>query len=159
MKARNSGRCPRAKPLAAVAPAQAFMAMHWGSEVLGGRHQGGVNALTSAATCPRIKQPELKHAAVKLAKVALPWQLLARAWLPAEVALQRRAQAAGRVSALLMDELPAQAYGRALLAGTSAPPVAVPRRGVQVFNCFDITEPEINATLARSQGSPEARLA
>ncbi|MBC7938262.1 MAG: (2Fe-2S)-binding protein, partial [Chitinophagaceae bacterium] len=63
------------------------------------------------------------------------------------------------VSALLMDELPAQAYGRALLAGTATPPVAVPSRGVQVCNCFDVTEPEISATLARYTGSADARLA
>ena len=236
-----------------VAPAQAFIAMHWGDEVLGGRHRGGVNALTSAALCPKSKQPELKHAAVKITKAELPWQLLARAWLPAEVALQRRAellaacnamdyaacmpfgrepgsvgvflragaatapaaawlsrieallgldapdvlrytdphrgqsrsvrlvaheidgqaagarlkafllagdiQAAGWVSALLLDELPAQSYGRALLAGTAVPPMAVPTRGVQVCNCFDITEAQIMATLERCSGGAEARLA
>ncbi len=240
-----------------VAPAQAFIAMHWGDEVLGGRHRGGVNALTSSAFCPQSKQPELKHAAVKISKAALPWHLLARAWLPAESALQLRAellaacstmdyaacmpfgrepehepgatgvllrvaaaaapsaawlaqierllgldapevlryadaqrgqrrcvhlvahnvggqaagarvrgfllsgdvQAAGWVSALLMDGLPAQAYGRALLAGTATPPVAVPTRGVQVCNCFDVSEPEIATTLARCSGSPDSRLA
>ncbi len=263
----------------AVAPAQAFIAMHWGEEVLGGQQRGGVNALTSPAYCPQSKQPELKHAAVKIAPAALPWQLLARAWLPAGLALQRRAQllaacaemdyavcvpfgreqgpenetptgchdkgedfhqtglasneapaklgvwlraaapsapsaqclaqieawlgldgpdvlryadpqrgqrrtvrlaqpaagssgsrlqafmlagdvrAGGWVSALLVDELPAQAYGRALLAGTVAAPVAVPNRGQQVCNCFDITETQINSQLARCSGSSEARLA
>ena len=58
-----------------------------------------------------------------------------------------------------MDELPAQSYGRALLAGTKVPPVPVPSRGVQVCNCLDVTEPEIAATLARCSGSAEARLA
>ena len=235
-----------------VAPAQAFIAMHWGDEVLGGRHSGGVNVLTLPAFCPKSKQPELKHAAVKISKTDLPWQLLARAWLPAEIALQRRAgllalcsgmdyaacmpfgrdpgavgvllragaaaapdaawlaqveallgldapdvlrytdprrgqsrsvrlvahevdgqpagarlqafllagdtQAAAWVSALLVDELPAQSYGRALLAGTRLPPVAVPSRGVQVCNCFDVTEPEIAATLAHCSGSADSRL-
>ena len=236
-----------------VMPAQAFIAMHWGEEVLGGRHRGGVNALTSPAFCPQSRQPELKHAAVKVAKAELPWQLLARAWLPADTALQRRGellalcgemdyaacmpfgrepgavgvwlraaaaaapaaawlarieallgldvaevlrytdpqrgqwrsvrlvpqqdqgqgsgtrvaafvlagdtQAAGWVSTLLMDELPAQDYGRALLAGTAAPPRAVPVRGPQVCNCFDTSEAAIAATLARCSGSDEARLA
>ena len=244
-----------------VAPAQAFIAMHWGDEVLGGLHRGGVNALTSPAYCPQSKQPELKHAAVKISKADLPWQLLARAWLPGDQALGTRAalltacatldyaacvpfgreatgqpgavgvllraaapaappaawlahveallgldaadvlryadpqrgqrrsvrlvahsvgpaadsqpacarvqafllsgdvQAGGWVSALLMDHLPAQAYGRALLAGTATPPAAVPSRGAQVCNCFDVTEPEIAATLARCSGGPESRLA
>ena len=75
-----------------VAPAQAFIAMHWGDEVLGGLHRGGVNALTSPACCPQSKQPELKHAAVKIIKATLPWQLLARAWLPSHLALQRHAE-------------------------------------------------------------------
>ena len=68
-------------------------------------------------------------------------------------------QAAGWVSALLVDELPAQSYGRALLAGTKVPPVPVPSRGLQVCNCFDITEPQIMATLERCSGGAEARLA
>ncbi len=233
----------------AVAPTQAFVAMHWGDEVLGGRHTGGVNALTSPAFCPQSKQPELKHTALKISPAVLPWQLLARAWLPAHLALQRRAellaacstldyatcmpfgrepgavgvwlraaapaapdaewlakietllgleatdvlryadvqrgqrrsirlvghaaggarvqsfllsgdtQAGGWVSTLLMDELPAQAFGRALLAGTAHPPVAVAARGVQVCNCFDISEPDIGACLARCSGTPEQRLA
>ena len=232
----------------AVAPTQAFVAMHWGDEVLGGKHTGGVNALTSPAFCPHSKQPELKHTALKISPAALPWQLLARAWLPADIALQRRAellaacssldyatcmpfgrepgavgvwlraaaptapdaawlagieallgldaidvlryadpqrgqrrsvrlvahaaggarvqafllsgdtQAAGWVSTLLMDELPAQAFGRALLAGTATPPVAVAARGVQVCNCFDVSEPDITACLARCNGTAEQRL-
>ena len=70
---------------------QAFIGMHWGEEYLSGRgHQGGgshgVNALTSAALDPSSKQPELKHAAVKILKAELPWNLLVFGWLdPAEV--------------------------------------------------------------------------
>jgi len=63
-----------------VAPAQAFVAMHWGPEWLAGL---GVNALTTPAFCPQSRQPELKHAAVRLEKADLPWQLVAAAWLPA----------------------------------------------------------------------------
>ncbi|MFZ3139215.1 molybdopterin-dependent oxidoreductase [Polaromonas sp.] len=64
---------------------QAFMAMHWGSEYLGGQSStgqplAGVNALTTSAYCPSSKQPELKHAAVKILKAELPWSLLAMAW-------------------------------------------------------------------------------
>ena len=67
---------------------QAFIGMHWGEEYLSGRgHQGGgshgVNALTSAALDPSSKQPELKHAAVKILKAELPWNLLVFGWLDA----------------------------------------------------------------------------
>ena len=238
-----------------VAPAQAFIAMHWGEEVLGGRHRGGVNALTSPAYCPQSKQPELKHAAVKITPAALPWHLVARAWLPAETALQTRAQllaicsdldfascvpfgrepdapsgvgvllraaaalapatdwlrqieallgldqpgvlryadlkrglhrsvrlvaheidgmaagarlkafmlagdvqAAAWISSLLIDELPAQSYGRALLGGGSTPPLPVSTRGAQVCNCLDVTEPQITGLLSGCTGSPEDRL-
>ncbi len=52
---------------------QAFMAMHWGSEYLTGSSSigeplAGVNAITTSAYCPTSKQPELKHAAVKILK-------------------------------------------------------------------------------------------
>ena len=59
--------------------AQAFIAMHWGTEVLAGL---GVNVLTSSAFCPHSKQPELKHAAVRVERAELPWQIVAAAWLP-----------------------------------------------------------------------------
>jgi assimilatory nitrate reductase catalytic subunit len=76
---------------------QAFIAMHWGEEYLSGRgpHASasfGVNALTSAALDPSSKQPELKHAAVKILKAELPWHLLVFGWVDADhaVALQAR---------------------------------------------------------------------
>jgi len=67
---------------------QVFMAMHWGEEFLSGisatgQRLAGVNALTTSAFCPDSKQPEFKHAAVKVLKAELPWSLLAMAWLPA----------------------------------------------------------------------------
>jgi assimilatory nitrate reductase catalytic subunit len=65
---------------------QVFIAMHWGSESLGGSSSAGeplagVNSLTSPAFCPSSKQPELKHAAVKVLKADLPWSLLGMAWV------------------------------------------------------------------------------
>ena len=77
----------------AVAPAQAFIAMHWGEEFVSGAGDAGeplsgVNALTASAFCPISKQPELKHAAVTLEKVDLPWRLLAVAWLDGDAAQQ-----------------------------------------------------------------------
>ena len=68
---------------------QAFIGMHWGQEYLSGRGPHGegtfgVNALTSAALDPSSKQPELKHAAVKLLKADLPWQLMVFGWIDGE---------------------------------------------------------------------------
>ncbi len=85
---------------------QAFMAMHWGGEFLSGcsstgERLAGVNALTTSAFCPTSKQPELKHAAVKVLKAELPWTLLAMAWLPAD-----SAQAAREALAALMAQFP-----------------------------------------------------
>ena len=89
-----------------VGLSQAFMAMHWGSEFLSGcsstgERLAGVNALTTSAYCPTSKQPELKHAAVKVLKAELPWTLLAMAWLPAD-----SAQAAREALSALMAQFP-----------------------------------------------------
>ncbi len=77
-----------------VQPGQAFVAMHWGSEFLGGREstvdgdrhddrlRAGLNAVTQPATCPDSRQPELKHAAVRIEPIDLPWRVFAMAWLP-----------------------------------------------------------------------------
>jgi assimilatory nitrate reductase catalytic subunit len=75
-----------------VAMGQVFLAMHWGQEALSGVARDGmaltgVNALTTAAYCPVSKQPELKHAAVRIVRAELPWSLLAMAWIPPEQAL------------------------------------------------------------------------
>jgi assimilatory nitrate reductase catalytic subunit len=79
-----------------IGMSQAFVAMHWGSEYLSGRSStgerlAGINAITTSAYCPSSKQPELKHAAVKILKAQLPWTLLAVAWLPEDTAHTARA--------------------------------------------------------------------
>jgi len=53
---------------------QVFMPMHWGSQFMSGL---GANALTIAAFDPQSKQPELKHAAVRVEKLDLRWQMVA----------------------------------------------------------------------------------
>ena len=80
-----------------LAPMQAFIAMHWGPEVLSGRDaQGqpglGVNVLTNSSFCPRSKQPELKHAAVQItpAKRLGTWSWVGMAWLPSHHVWQVR---------------------------------------------------------------------
>jgi len=84
-----------ARRSASQVSAQAFIAMHWGSEVLTGRGDAaqpfaGINALTTPACCPTSRQPELKHCAVRIARAGLPWRLRAMAWLPQHEALARR---------------------------------------------------------------------
>jgi assimilatory nitrate reductase catalytic subunit len=240
---------------------QAFIAMHWGSEYLGGMSStgerlAGVNALTTSAYCPSSKQPELKHAAVKILKAELPWTLLGVAWLPAQGALASRAalkelmgmfpfascvpfsnqaplaqaashersgvlfraaayeappdsvlqrleallglaasdtlryadrrrgqsrsvrverdgqqmrlqglllagdtSAEGWLKQLLLQELPAQAYGRLLLAPGAKAPVALQPRGRQVCSCFAVEESAITAQLLNCSGTPDERLA
>lgn len=240
---------------------QAFIAMHWGSEFLGGvsstgERLAGINALTTSACCPTSKQPELKHAAVKILKAELPWTFLAVAWLPADDGLQARAQlqsllglfpfascvpfsndvpldqaathertgvlfraaayeappedvlkrleslfgltgpetlryadrrrgqsrsvrvrregaelrleglllagdtsAEAWLKALLVQELPAQAYGRLLLSPGAKAPVALQKKGKQVCNCFGVEASAIQACLANASGGVEQRLA
>ncbi len=92
---------------------QAFIAMHWGQEFVSGRGRGGgshgVNALTSPALDPVSRQPELKHAAVRIMKAELPWRLLALCWAGPEqvLLLQQR----------LRRLLPQFAYGALTLFG------------------------------------------
>ena len=228
-----------------VAPAQAFIAMHWGPEYLAGL---GVNALTSSAVCPQSKQPELKHAAVRLERADLPWQVVAATWLPQADAMATREQLrglfdglpyascvpfgreencrpAGRVGvlfraaaaqpqpellariedvlqlgdgpvlrysdrrsgqhramrlhadgslqtfmlagqmtaqawvlSLLQQQLPAAAFGRALLAASASPPQPMAAQSRQVCACHDISEDRIVTTLAQLKGGPEQRL-
>ena len=65
---------------------QAFIGMHWGEEYVSGRGNDGdgtfgVNALTSPVLCPSSRQPELKHAAVKIPKAELPARFLVFGWI------------------------------------------------------------------------------
>ena len=55
----------------------AFLPMHWGERFLAGERSRGVNGLTSPATDPHSRQPELKHCAVRVERAALPWRLVA----------------------------------------------------------------------------------
>ena len=55
-----------------VQPAQTFIAMHWGSQFM---HGLGVNALMPPNIDKTSKQPELKHTAIKIEKLDLPWRM------------------------------------------------------------------------------------
>jgi len=234
-----------------VGMSQAFVAMHWGPEFLGGRSStgqplAGVNALTTPAFCARSKQPELKHAAVKVLKAELPWSLLAMAWLSDDEAWQARAampallelfpfatcvpfgrerpglllRAAGHEPAgddvlarierllglgdsevlryadarrgqrramklhtagkdrrlqafllagdtraehwirpLLLDELPAQAFGRQLLLASPKPPMAVAAPARQICACWNVGDAAIRQFVAGHRGNEHERLA
>jgi assimilatory nitrate reductase catalytic subunit len=236
---------------AGLGMSQAFMAMHWGEEFLSGcsstgTRLAGINALTTSAYCPQSKQPELKHAAVKILKAELPWSLLAMAWLPEDGALRARetlkglmalfpfascvpfgrertgvlfraaahdppppsmlaqveaalgldgpqvlryddpkhgqrrvaqlvrtgndarldgillagdTRAEAWIRTLLQDELPAQAYGRLLLAPSPKAPVAVQAQSRQVCTCFNVREDQIRQALQQCTGDEDGRLA
>ena len=60
-----------------VRAGRACLPMHWGSAALAGRNGEGINAVTAKAFCPTSKQPELKHAAVRVVHAALRWQVVA----------------------------------------------------------------------------------
>jgi assimilatory nitrate reductase catalytic subunit len=51
-----------------------FAAMHWSGQFLA---SGGINEATIGAVDPESKQPELKHAAVRIEAAKLPWRLVA----------------------------------------------------------------------------------
>ena len=53
---------------------QTYMPMHWGARSLS---SAGVNALTVPAFDPFSKQPELKHAAVEVARMDVPFRVVA----------------------------------------------------------------------------------
>lgn len=55
-----------------VKPAETYIPMHWGSQFMNGL---GVNALMPPAFDKTSKQPELKHTAIKIEKLDLPWQM------------------------------------------------------------------------------------
>jgi assimilatory nitrate reductase catalytic subunit len=63
------------------------------------------------------------------------------------------------ISGLLQDELPAQAYGRALLLPVSKPPLPVVSTGKVVCTCFHVRDITIEDNLRTCSGSASERLA
>ena len=61
----------KARASSDMRPGDAFVAMHWGSRFIAG---AGTNALTVPAVDPYSKQPELKHAAVRIEPFATRWR-------------------------------------------------------------------------------------
>jgi len=142
----------------------AFVVMHWGSRFTSG---AGANALTLSAFDPFSKQPELKHAAVRVERVAMAWRksfacpATADAQRAASALLGRFDYAALSLSGdLLCVELAAVAQPEARTlaaledifgaAGVDAP------QGRAVCACFSISEEAIRA--AAQAGATLARL-
>ena len=85
-----------------LSASQVFIAMHWGQEYVSGRSGAaidaesaatyGVNGLTQSVFDPSSKQPELKHAAVKILKAQLPWRFLVFGWVDESRALLLQAR-------------------------------------------------------------------
>jgi assimilatory nitrate reductase catalytic subunit len=61
----------KARASSEMRPGDAFVAMHWGGRFMAGE---GTNALTVPAFDPHSKQPELKHAAVRIEPCTVRWR-------------------------------------------------------------------------------------
>ena len=70
VRTRRGGMVLKARASDEMRPGDAFVAMHWGGRFVSG---AGTNALTLPATDPYSKQPELKHAAVRIEPIAARW--------------------------------------------------------------------------------------
>jgi assimilatory nitrate reductase catalytic subunit len=60
-------------------PGQTYFPMHWGSQFM---NSAGANTVTVSAVDPVSRQPELKHAAVRVDKTELPWELVVMKSVP-----------------------------------------------------------------------------
>ena len=90
---------------------RAWMPMHWGSQFM---NSPGANALACDAIDPYSKQPELKHAAVQIARLDLPYPL----------AIVRRCASRGDALALMQQarsKMAAFPYATIGLYGRSSP--------------------------------------
>jgi assimilatory nitrate reductase catalytic subunit len=78
-----------------VAMGQVFVPMHWGEEFVAGGRALGINTITQPAFDALSKQPELKHAAVRIVRAKLGWHyvVFARVASEASSALQRALRA------------------------------------------------------------------
>ncbi|MBI1942360.1 MAG: molybdopterin-dependent oxidoreductase, partial [Betaproteobacteria bacterium] len=150
-------------------PGDAFVPMHWGGRFTAGI---GTNALTLPAIDPYSKQPELKHAAVRIEPFAARWrgafsapagpelQRAAARWLHrfdyAALSLAEGPETLVRLELASARDPDAEALGALEQVFGQAPvtgPAALDRA---VCACFKVGEPEIRAALAA--GASFARL-
>jgi assimilatory nitrate reductase catalytic subunit len=121
-------------------PAQVYVPMHWGGRFMSG---AGVNVLMPAVFDAQSRQPELKHAAVQVEKVATAWQL---------VALRR--DDGGTLAATLQPWLARFDYATLTPAGRE--------HGVMVLRAWglagaELPTPALLAELAAAAGLDDAR--
>ncbi len=105
VKSRRGETVVRVAASEEVRPGQTFLPMHWGAQFM---NSAGANGLTLGALDPVSKQPELKHAAVRVEKLNLPWQLVVmrtvdEAGNAATVGSGRAAQCMASVKPLLSE--------------------------------------------------------
>ncbi|OHC65721.1 MAG: nitrate reductase [Rhodocyclales bacterium GWA2_65_19] len=108
-------------------PGQAFAAMHWGGRSLS---HAGVNQLTLPLADPVSKQPELKHAAIRIERAELPWRLVALRAASSPKGTSFRASTTPEEEVLLWRErlarlLPDFDYAALTLAGRDHPLLAL----------------------------------
>jgi assimilatory nitrate reductase catalytic subunit len=142
-------------------PGDAFVAMHWGARFVSG---AGTNALTLPAMDAYSRQPELKHAAVRVEPFAARWRGSFSA--PATPGLKRAAGpwlARFDYAALCLIEGPEVLLRLDLAAAKDPDPAAlaalqalfgdpadtsVPSSDRAVCACFTVVESEIRAAVA-----------
>ena len=83
---------------AAIRSGQVCLPMHWGKRFLGGAASEGINTVTLPAFDPVSRQPELKHAAVKVTAADLAWRLTAFAECDAASVIDRLQSLQGEVA-------------------------------------------------------------
>ena len=105
-----------------VRPGQAFVAMHWGRH---GLSHDGVNALTIPAFDPVSKQPELKHAAVRIEPAELPWRLTILRSPGEGLDADEQVQVWRAALEPLLGELGSEGYAALTLDGRERPLVAL----------------------------------
>jgi assimilatory nitrate reductase catalytic subunit len=158
---RRGSMVMKAKASKDIRPGDVFVAMHWGGRFASG---AGVNALTLPAIDPISKQPELKHAAVRVEPFAARWrgtftararaglQQAASAWLArfdfAALALVEGAETLVRLelASAAEPDLEALVALEKLFAGPPETGAAALERAVCA--CFGIGEGQIRDALA-----------
>ena len=142
-------------------PGDAFVAMHWGSRFTGGV---GTNALTVSAVDPYSRQPELKHAAVRIEPFAARWrgafaaattpqlQRAAAAWLAhfdyAALTLVDGPEILLRLEVAAADEPAPEALSVLEKLFGHAPVTGAAAFERSVCACFKVGEPEIRAAVS-----------
>jgi assimilatory nitrate reductase catalytic subunit len=89
ISSRRGSLVVRVRESADIPPTQTFLPMHWGGRFMNGL---GGNALTTPVFDPVSKQPELKHAAIRIEKLELPWRMVVMRRGLDVLALQREIQ-------------------------------------------------------------------